>query len=922
MRRPLVVSVLIVVGCGSSTPVTRPPGPAPLAPSVVPPVQRSPEREDFETATVGSAPPGWAVTATARNITFVAARGDAGNVLQIVTTGDDSASIKRPLEVAHYRGKRVLLSARGSCEPAGRRARATIGIDVARPGVRGYGDRTRTERIEQPAWQEYRTIIDVARDATGLDLVITSSMASTIRIDDIAISVLGDAGAGDEPPRALEGRALDNVVAFARLYGIVRYFHPSDEAAALDDAAWQRFVMRGVREVESARDAATLDTRLEKLFAPIAPAVKIYPEGTEAPSATPVTRPALHWIHRGVGVSKGSAYTSSRGTGDARAATTITTAIDPALVRGKELKVTLRARARLGDARDDAGLWISERRADSAGFYTEPEIQPAVGATWTEIPVQARISADATGLTLGVQVIGDAEAWLEVPVVTVDGKPLTVPGWGVRGSALAAAWERSGEGTNVAIGGEGCDRLRTCLHVSPKPIAPPDLRPWTGVLGAGVAASVPIELSTRDGKTVPAATASLAASDSMPLMATDRATRLAAVIVAWNVFQHFYPYFDVVGTSWMPELPRRLGEAALDDGPAALHTTLRRLVHQLHDGHGSVVHPGEDRSQTAPWLWEWAEGKLVITQISELCACDLARGDVVTAIDGVTIEQAVAGARALLSSPTEQFRSFRVLWSLRSGPEGSRRRLTIERNGVAHDVTAALIDPAAAPIEKRPESGDEVAPGIRYVDLDRVTGEQWKKILPALAAAKGIVLDARGYPNKIPLTTTLEHFTKKTLSSAQWHFPIPVRPDREGMTFVRSGWEVRPAAPFLGNVVFLTDGRAVSAAETYMGIVEAYKLGAIVGGATAGTNGNINPFVLPGGYLLSWTGMKVLKHDGGRHHGVGILPTIPASKTLAGIAAGRDEVLEKGIATVQRPSKASTKNARTREPQTSARDVR
>ena len=69
-----------------------------------------------------------------------------------------------------------------------------------------------------------------------------------------------------------------------------------------------------------------------------------------------------------------------------------------------------------------------------------------------------------------------------------------------------------------------------------------------------------------------------------------------------------------------------------------------------------------------------------------------------------------------------------------------------------------------------------------------------------------------------------------------------------------------------------------------------------VGGPTAGTNGNINPFTLPDGYLIWWTGMKVLKQDGSRHHGVGILPTIPAARTLAGVAAGRDEVLEKGIA--------------------------
>jgi C-terminal processing protease CtpA/Prc len=83
-----------------------------------------------------------------------------------------------------------------------------------------------------------------------------------------------------------------------------------------------------------------------------------------------------------------------------------------------------------------------------------------------------------------------------------------------------------------------------------------------------------------------------------------------------------------------------------------------------------------------------------------------------------------------------------------------------------------------------------------------------------------------------------------------------------------------------------------------MGIIEHYKLGAIVGGPTAGTNGNVNPFTLPGGYTVTWTGMKVLKHDGSRHHGVGIKPTVSVSRTIAGVAAGKDEFLEKAIEVV------------------------
>ena len=86
-----------------------------------------------------------------------------------------------------------------------------------------------------------------------------------------------------------------------------------------------------------------------------------------------------------------------------------------------------------------------------------------------------------------------------------------------------------------------------------------------------------------------------------------------------------------------------------------------------------------------------------------------------------------------------------------------------------------------------------------------------------------------------------------------------------------------------------------------MAIVEAYSLGEIVGARTAGTNGNINRVTLPGGFTMIWTGMRVVKHDGATvHQGVGVEPTIPCERTIAGIAEGRDELIERSIDVLQR----------------------
>src|SRR5690606_20072607 len=127
--------------------------------------------------------------------------------------------------------------------------------------------------------------------------------------------------------------------------------------------------------------------------------------------------------------------------------------------------------------------------------------------------------------------------------------------------------------------------------------------------------------------------------------------------------------------------------------------------------------------------------------------------------------------------------------------------------------------------------------------------------------------DLRGYPNGNH--QVLAHLTDVPLRSARWNVPRIIYPDGERLVgFDTTGrWYLPPAEPrFGGHIVFLTDANAISYAESVMGIVEHYRLGEIVGATTAGTNGNVAPFMLPGGFRVVFTGMRVLKHDGSPHH--------------------------------------------------------
>jgi len=415
-------------------------------------------------------------------------------------------------------------------------------------------------------------------------------------------------------------------------------------------------------------------------------------------------------------------------------------------------------------------------------------------------------------------------------------------------------------------------------------------------LGAGLSARVPLKLFADATGTLPAAAGGLTFAGHEGTSGNDRSARLAAVALAWNVFQHFYPYFDVVETDWPHALVAALTTAATDADERAFVDTLRRLVTALHDGHGRVAHSRLiDRSHALPLAWAVVEDKLVITHvIGQAAEAGFKPGDSVVEVDGESIEKILARMPTLISSATPQYVRHILARELRSGPDGSVVRLRVQSQDGKQREAALRRIAGGAGDEPRPTTVAELEPGISYVDLDRATDDDFKAALPQLAQAKTIIFDFRGYPKGFNF---LDYLSDQTMQCAFWQVPITTKPDRLGAAeYHTSRWDVSPKAPRLkGHLIFLIDGRAISAAETAMGIIEAYRLADIVGEPTAGTNGNVNPFTVPGGYVLTWTGMRVLKHDGSRHHGVGILPTHPVSRTIKGITERRDEFLEKAL---------------------------
>jgi C-terminal processing protease CtpA/Prc len=418
-------------------------------------------------------------------------------------------------------------------------------------------------------------------------------------------------------------------------------------------------------------------------------------------------------------------------------------------------------------------------------------------------------------------------------------------------------------------------------------------------LGQGLRARVPLALYSKDGHTI-GDDPDMARHSQIGTQATssefDLLAGIADVIVVWNVLDHFWPYWSIVSIDWNAELDAALADA-LDDRSIDDHVaTLDRLSAALPDGHADTTCDDSAPRDHLPFQVEVVEGQVVVTSSGDP---NVAQGDVVVSVDGAPAAELLAAAHELVSG-SAQYRLVEACERFGVGSAGSIAELRLRHYDRNIDVAvkrgkAISAEPLLAPIERFTD-------GVYYVDLSRAGMGDIKSSIDQLAAAPGVVFDLRGYSNGNDqvlwyLLTTPTSYTDGMA------IPHVLRPNHTASSITSWKTASTPRPPQLphiaGRVAFLVGPGTISSAESMMSIVEYYRLGEIVGSATAGTNGNIAEITAPSGCRTTFTAMRVVKRDGTQHHLVGVQPTIPVVRTLAGVSARRDEVLEKALVYVR-----------------------
>src|SRR5215217_2774348 len=465
-----------------------------------------------------------------------------------------------------------------------------------------------------------------------------------------------------------KARKVANIESFAKLYGYVRYFHPSEEAAKLD---WDQFLYYGSKTVENAANTQELNQKLNALFNPVAPSVRIVPNGSaknfDLKSITPPVKKGMKeitWQHYGLGNDDGL-YKSVRTNRSIavkdpnRAKFGVTTNhVDAKSHRGKNfrLKGWMKTEVTSGQGQ----MWMRVDCEDQkTGFFNNMDDRPVKEKSWKAYEISGVVDTDAREFVFGAFLIGEGKlwadnfklevedkgAWTPVPLYNSSFEENTTNGWytGSKGYTYTQVNDTGVDGQKALLIATSSETKMITTIFDTKPVFGSY---FIKSIGNGLSCIVPQVLMGTETATYPQANAlklqelkqKMEQSVPKTLPAEDLYVRLSAVAVSWNVFQHFFPYREEAKMEWNKELPSALSAAYGANNRESFGAVLRVMTEKLKDGHVSVSF-GQQNYFSIQADAAFAEGKILISKVdSTALVADqlpMKAGDIVLAIDGV-----------------------------------------------------------------------------------------------------------------------------------------------------------------------------------------------------------------------------------------------------------------------------------------------
>lgn len=711
---------------------------------------------------------------------------------------------------------------------------------------------------------------------------------------------------------------LKNLQAFTKIYGYVKYFHPADEAFQLD---WDHFAIHGAKEIAACPNDEALLQKLNALFLPIAPAIKITNAQTpfDFSKIHPKHKAELqptYWQHEGVNygnfeflldpenyyqsvrVNKPSTIETSGST----AGFAFTTQIQEAwkgLPKGLPFRV-------IGHFHFDQGKRLRYGRAPMASFFMNVDL----GLTNMPIPSDADEVVILSGtfvdynktLRIGVTFTAGTLTANDIRLeIKKDGKwqeaPLKLNHFESE-SVLKEDWF-SVFGENTQFKQQAKDGKYPLTIVKGNMIGeitgeaifahkPEEKQLIEEEVVKGVYVQIPQVLYFDKTGTLPHGTRHQALYQTLEKVEyqDDMESRLGNFINTWNLLHHFFPYQHYLTLNWEQMLTNGI-KSAYQNKPMGV--ILEELLFECQDAHMSIHGTGY---YYPLFSWERLAEGLIVTSVAEEIT-ELQKGDEVIAIDNQPVDAFFKQFSKTSSSFSAAARRYEQNFHSLRGAQNTAITLTL-----ASGKTVSVPRVDSYPWEEfdfTKQYLTELSAEALYFNTGLIQSEkEYQQVLDRIPDYPYLVVDLRNDINRFVDDGQFIRFFElmcTTTESPDWMYVHQrIAPHQKEVKKKAISYEpITPKNTYKGKVIFLVDGSVTSYPETVIMLVQQSRKDiVIIGEQSAGGNGNINPFILPGGYTIYYTGMEVKNLDGSAFFGKAIQPHIPVEKTKQDIISGTD----------------------------------
>ncbi|WP_028100402.1 S41 family peptidase [Pseudoduganella violaceinigra] len=704
----------------------------------------------------------------------------------------------------------------------------------------------------------------------------------------------------------LASAASVDMLDVARLWRDVQYLHPALSDESID---WDRALVKALPSLLAARDKPGLKTALEQMMRPLNdPGLRIWDEIDNQMLEWPDDKPLFERMRDGVGLLHLHAGRKVEQAAWQAALASVNSR--PALV--VDLRATSRHMVDLNPYLEQlAAHFISAPLPLPAEQYRFQTGMPAFGE-----PADPTMPAGL--MTLATHSIKPAPGARRRPVVFLVNGLTAVPKTALalqrQGVARIVATSgtlatyaaplmqrRVGDGLMVEFSRARLVAREGLLGYRPDRIAPDDGD--TGIASAAVKAAAAMLSATprRRAQAVPVPLPVQRQQAYDQGQFPSKAMRILAAIKLWATIERQYPARDLLGSSWDEALLACIQRMATVEDNLQYAQALQAMLVHLGDNHAWVwsralsAHRGK---ADLPLSLAVIENKVIVigADAAHPESGALAAGDEVLAIDGEPVASMMDRLRPQISSATGSGMVHAVLRRLLSGAPDSLARLTVSGPDGARqvEIRRRILDeelvqrPAGAAMRYL---GNDLA----YVDLDRLQQAEVPAMFAFIAGRRGVIFDLRGYPHGTAWDIARRLNVKHAAFGPGIHAPFASGLPAPAPQRLSYAQPLRaPDGPlFTGKVAVLIDSRTMSQSEHTVQMFESAAPITLIGSRSVGTNGDLRHLVLPGKVTVSFSGLEITHADGRRMQQAGIAPHLEVRPTVAGVRAGRDEVLER-----------------------------